>query len=344
MIILQILAVILVFGGVIFIHELGHFLAAKWSGVRVNEFAMGMGPKLFGFTRGETTYCLRLLPIGGACVMEGEDEESDDGRSFGKAKIWKRIIIIVAGAVMNLALGFLLLFGVTLATAEPTALTRTVGGVGSVSEAGGLRAGDEIVAIDGRKMYTVNELNYELYIIQDQKVDVTVLRDGKKIVLNDVQLRCWVVNDDGTEALRTNFWVNEVENTTGRSLGEAAKMPISTTRTIYRTLADMITGRVPLKEASGPVGIIEATAQATKMGFSSVLNLMAIISINLGVFNLLPLPALDGGRLVFLLFEAVTRKRLKPKYEAIVHAVGLILLFGLIILVTFNDIARCVTG
>lgn len=343
MIVWQILAVVLVFGGVIFIHELGHFLAAKRSGVRVNEFAMGMGPKLFGFTRGDTTYCLRLLPIGGACVMEGEDEDSDDEHSFLRAKVWKRIIIIIAGAVMNLALGYVILFGITVA--EPEILTCTVAGTraGSAAEAAGLMAGDKIIAVAGRRVSVIDDLNYELSYILDSKTDVLVVRNGEKKLIEGVQLLEQVENDQGETVLKAGIWVEALDNNIWRSLGEAGKLTVSTTRTIFRTLIDLVTGRIPLSQLSGPVGIVDATAQATKLGFSYVLNLMALITINLGIFNLLPLPALDGGRLVFLLFEAVTRKRLKAKYEAIVHLVGIILLFALMIFVTFNDVTRLFT-
>jgi Predicted membrane-associated Zn-dependent proteases 1 len=336
-----VLAAILVFGAVIFIHELGHFLTAKWSRIKVNEFAMGMGPKLFGFTRGDTTYCLRLFPIGGSCTMEGEDEESDEERSFGKAPVGKRILVIIAGAVMNLVLGFSVLFGITATSEVIPTLTIAKFADDAITPASGLHVDDTIVAVNGRNLYVIDDLYYELMRAEDYKADVMVKRGGEKILLEDVQFKSEMVN--GVEILRMDFWVYRAEKTFGTVIKESALWSVSIARQIFMSLVDLVTGNVMINQLSGPVGIVSVISEAASVSFSSVLVIMAFISINLGVFNMLPLPALDGGRLIFLLFEAVTKKKLKPKYEAVVHFVGIILLFGLMIFVTYNDITKLFT-
>ncbi len=336
---IKILASIFVFGLIIFIHEFGHFIVAKKSGIRVNEFALGMGPKLWSKKKGQTVYSLRLLPIGGFCAMEGEDEDSDEPDSFSKAPVWRRIAVVSAGAIMNLLLGFVVLLCLT--ASEDVLASRTISYFeeGAVTQSSGLEIGDTLLAINGRRLYIADDIVYELVRIKDGHADVVVLRDGEKVTIPDVEFPVETL-EDGTSVLTLDFKVMPAEKTVGNVLKKSALWTLSIGRQIFLSLVDLITGNVAISQLSGPVGIVEVISEATTIGFSSVLIILAFISINLGIFNLLPLPALDGGHLIFLLFEAVTKKRLDPKYESIVHLIGFVLLFGLMIFATFQDVTR----
>lgn len=336
---IKILASIFVFGLIIFIHEFGHFIVAKKSGIRVNEFALGMGPKLWSKKKGQTVYSLRLLPIGGFCAMEGEDEDSDEPDSFSKAPVWRRIAVVSAGAIMNLLLGFVVLLCLT--ASEDVLASRTISYFeeGAVTQSSGLEIGDTLLAINGRRLYIADDIVYELVRIKDGHADVVVLRDGEKVTIPDVEFPVETL-EDGTSVLTLDFKVMPAEKTLGNVLKKSALWTLSIGRQIFLSLVDLITGNVAISQLSGPVGIVEVISEATTIGFSSVLIILAFISINLGIFNLLPLPALDGGHLIFLLFEAVTKKRLDPKYESIVHLIGFVLLFGLMIFATFQDVTR----
>ncbi len=336
---LSILVSVIVFGVIIFIHEFGHFMCAKLSGIKVNEFALGMGPKLLKFKKKETQYSLRAFPIGGFCSMEGEDEESDEIGSFSKAPVGNRILVVVAGAIMNLVLGFLVLLVLTLN--EPVLASRTVSvfADNAVTEQSGLQVGDTIVSINGRRMFIADDIAYELIRVKDGSADFTVQRDGKLVELKDVKFQT-TTTEDGYDSLVFDFKVQGVEKTVGSVLKESFLWTLSLSRQIFLSLVDLVSGNVPVNQLSGPVGIVNIIGQATSIGWSSVFLIVAFISINLGVFNLLPLPALDGGRLVFLIFEAITRKRLNPKYEGIVHIIGFVVLMLLMLFVTYNDITR----
>lgn len=341
--IITILASIIIFGLVIFIHELGHFLAAKLSGIKVNEFALGMGPKLISKQRGETVYSLRAFPIGGFVSMEGEDEESDEIGSFSRAPVSNRILVVVAGAAMNLLLGLIVMFGYT--ASEKTLATRTVRmfDEGATTAASGLQVDDTIIAMNGRRMFNADDISYELARVKNNRADIVVLRDGKRVELDGVEFEP-VTYEDGTSGIKIDFIVYAAEKTAGNVIKQSFLGAVSMARMIFLSLVDLITGNVPINQLSGPVGIV--TIISTVASYRSIrplLMLLALLTINLGVFNLLPLPALDGGRLVFLLFEAVTKKRLDPKYEGIVHIVGFVLLIGLMLFVTYNDISRLFT-
>lgn len=342
-VVLTILASIFIFGLIILVHEFGHFITAKMSGVRVLEFALGMGPILFKWKRGDTVYALKLLPIGGSCTMQGEDEDDEDADeegSFNKAPVGNRILIIVAGAIMNLLLGFVVLI-IMVSTQSDLIATRTIHSFEediAISNKTGLQEGDTILAINGRNMFVYDDIVYELVRAKDYKADILVERDGEKVTLEDVAFPTYYDEQTDTEVMMRDFYVYGQEKTFGSVLKESALETVSMARLIFVSLIDLITGRVPLNQLSGPVGIVGIINQATGIGFHMVLYILAVITINLGVVNLLPLPALDGGRLVFLLFEAITKKRLNPKYEGYIHAIGLILLLVLMLFVTFNDI------
>lgn len=342
-ILLTILAAVVTFGVVILVHEGGHFVTAKLCGIRVNEFSLGMGPKLFSFGKGETRYSLRLFPIGGFVSMEGEDEESDDPRSFQKAKVWKRILVVVAGAFMNLILGFVVMIAVV--NCDSVITSRTVSGFydGAATQASGLEVGDTILSVNGRKCYIANDILYEFARVDSGTAEMVVLRDGKRVTLPAVTFAT-AQTEDGTNQIIIDFTVLPIEKNVGTVLQESARWTVSFARLIFLSLVDLVTGRVAVNNLSGPVGIVSTIATAVNYGWQPLLQLLALITINLGIFNLLPLPALDGGKFFLLVLEAIRRKPIPEKYEAIINTVGFVLLMLLMVFVTFNDIVRLITG
>lgn len=382
MTVLKILAALFIFGIIIMVHEWGHFLVAKWMKVRVNEFAIGMGPKLVSWGKGETRYSLRLFPIGGFCAMEGEDDgaptpaamggnadrdaadtengatvtESDNG-SFAEKPVWRRILIVVAGATMNLILGFLVLF-CTFAFCQTKAAngkayfnSTTIAELPEDSPAyeTGLRVGDTVLRVNGKRIATDMDLSMLMQSDEDGVLSMVVRRDGEKVTLPAVKFRLATDEESGTRYLIYDFKVQGIERNAWTTLKQAGKMEYSMTVMVWRSLGDLLSGRYGLNDLSGPVGTVDyigdAVSQAVTLdGLRTLLTLVALITINVGVFNLLPLPALDGGRLLFLIIEGVTRKKIPAKYEGIVHFIGLLLLFALMIVVTFSDIRKLITG
>ena len=335
-----ILISLLVFGFVIFFHELGHFLTAKLSGIRVLEFAIGMGPTIFSFERKGTTYAIRLLPVGGFVLMDGENEESDAIDSFTKAPVGSRLLVTVAGAFMNFLLGFLVLLAVVLMQDSITSRTVAEFYPDAVTQESGLQVGDTIVAVNGRRCFIADDVSYELARTQDAQADLTVVRDGKTITLDHVQFG--TAEQDGVEYMIIDFLVYPVEKTPVNVLREAGNWTISYARLVALSLADLVTGRTAINDLSGPVGIVTVIGQASAIGLLPLLRLVALLTVNLGIFNLLPIPALDGGRTLFLIVEAIRRKPLDPKYEIIVNSAGFVLLIGLMLFATFNDITRLI--
>ena len=342
-VILTVLASVFVFGVVILIHEAGHFGIAKLNNIKVNEFSIGMGPRLCGFAKGETEYNLRALPIGGYVSMEGEDEESDDDRSFMKAPPLRRMGIIVAGAVMNFILGFIILFCLTLN--EDLVATRTIHSFteDSVTQGSGLMVGDEIVAVNGRRIYIADDLIYEIVRVQNFTADVTVIRNGEKIQVEDVKFPKQIY-EDGTVGIRQDFVIVGEDNNIWRSFSYAGIWALSLSRQVFLSLVDLVAGRVAINQMSGPVGIISTINKAINVSFSTLMYLMAIITINLGVVNMLPFPALDGGKFLIYLIESITGFKLNKNVELIITIIGFILLFGFMIFITFNDVSRLFTG
>ncbi len=348
--VLLILIGVLLFGFVIFFHELGHFLMAKASGIRVNEFALGMGPKLFGFQKGETLYALRAFPIGGYCAMEGEDEESSDERSFGNKPVWRRILVVVAGGAFNIILGFFLML-ISLGQ-EDVFATATISRFeeNSALEAAGAQAGDTIVEIDDYRIYTERDLSFAMALADPDSVSMRVERNGEKVDLGTFALHTREV--DGSRILTLDFRVEPEASTPLVVLRRGVTDTWSMARMVMRSLKLIVTGRFGLNDLAGPVGTAQAISKIAEAGLqesfgaavNNILMMIILITVNLGVVNLLPLPALDGGRLLFLLWEAVTRHPVPQKYEAWVHAAGFVLLIGLMLVVTFNDILRIVRG
>ncbi len=346
---LYIVIAVLVFGVIIIIHEAGHFTAAKLCGVKVNEFSLGMGPRLFGFGRGETKYSVRLLPIGGYVSMEGEDSESVDPRAFGQKPVWQRLIIVCAGALMNLILGFVILI---IATSFEDGVTTTkVAGFyadDSPSHVSGLEVGDEIIRVNGMRVFCDTDISYQFQLDSDRVFEMTVIRNGEKLTLPAVTFD-GRTDEEGAQSLVIDFYVLGEKVSPFTVVSYSVRKFVSVARIIWLSLFDLLRGRYTINDLSGPVGIVNeigsvvgSTAQGVSVG-EMLLNLMSFvvfITINVGIFNLLPIPALDGARAFFLLIELVRRKPMKPEVEGTVHFVGLMLLFGLMIVVTVFDILK----
>ena len=333
---------IVLFLGLIIIHEFGHFIAAKLLGVRVNEFAVGFGPKLIKWGKGETKYAVNLIPLGGYCAMEGEDEASTDERAFCNKAPWRRFLIVVMGATFNLILGFILVAITLIPQKRFTTTTVASFHENAVSCQYGLQAGDKIVEVDGRKIFTTYDLSYAFSNVDDGSIDITVKRDGKKVELSGVKFESEKIDD--INYLTVDFYVEGKDKTFLSFIEHTFDTSFSYCAVVYRSLIDLLTGRYGISAMSGPVGVTAAIGSAAKQNLLNLLPIMALITINLGLFNLLPIPALDGGRLVFILFEMIFKKPVPQKYEAIVHAIGFILLIALMLLITFKDIWTLVAG
>lgn len=336
------LVVIALFLILIVIHEFGHFIAAKLLGVRVNEFAVGFGPKLFSKQGKETKYSVNLVPLGGYCAMEGEDEESGDERAFCNKKPWQRFIIVAMGATFNLILG-LIIVAVTLAPQK--AFNSTVVAEfkeNAVSEQSGLRADDKIIEVEGRKIFSTYDLSYAFTNVKGGKIDMVVKRDGEKVELRDVKFDS--SEENGISYLNVDFYVYGIRKTFGSYIKQTFATAASYCAVVWRSLIDLISGKYGISAVSGPVGITAAIGSAAKQNLENLLPIMALITINLGIFNLLPIPALDGGRLLFILIEMIFRKPVPQKYEAIVHAVGFALLIGFMLLITAKVIWTLIAG
>lgn len=343
---LQIVLAILAFGMLVIVHEFGHFITAKRGGVQVNEFWIGMGPTLLKKEYNGTLYCLKLLPFGGACVMEGEDEESESEHAFGKASLPRRMLIVAAGALMNFLVGFL----IVLAVIQPNGpnggyIVSTLDSVDPASTAaaaGGLQAGDEILEVDGYNILMRSDFEVALARGADTTYEVVVRRDGEKITLPAVVLEATIEGEDGRKMIGLTF--AEQPDSIGMHINMAVRTSVNYARMVWASLGMLVTGQVGVDQLSGPVGVAEVMATTASYSIAAFLQLVAFISINLGVMNLLPLPALDGGRLVFLILEGIRRKPVPAKYEGYIHAAGLMLLLALMVYVTGQDILRIVAG
>lgn len=348
---LYIIIAILLFGFLIAIHEFGHFATAKLLGVRVNEFAIGMGPTLISRQKGETKYSLRAFPIGGFCAMEGEDETSDNPRAFGNQSMWKRLIILSAGAFMNFLAALvmiLLLFSRAQAFSTPV-IAGFMDGFPLQGESG-FQVGDRIVKIDGERIYLCNDISMLLGRSGDGVVDVVVDRAGERITLKDMPLTLREYTQEGQTVMRYGLYFSIQEATLGAKLSNSWYNAIDFVRLVRISLTDLLTGNAGLKDLAGPIGIVETISevgsQAETIGIAleSILYFGALIAANLAVMNLLPLPALDGGRIFFLLintaWKKLFKKEINPKYEGYIHFAGLVLLMILMVVVAFNDLVR----
>lgn len=419
--ILPLLIAILFFGFIIFIHEFGHFIFAKLFGVKVNEFALGMGPTILKKKGKETVYAIRLFPIGGFVAMEGEEEASNDKRAFCNQKVWKRMIIIAAGATFNLILG-LVICGFVVGSGDLVGTTTVAGfyETATSNQEGGLQVGDSIVKIDGKRVFSDYDITYLMQRNSTATYEMVVERDGEKITLEKVSFAkrtsgnftydedC-ILSDvsanmkdyglkDGDKLLTVNGvevptsveLINEIgkgrendyvfdftverdgevislENVEMMSvtvfdfsiLGEsknvlnvtktAFKYSLTFGRLVYLSLIDLLRGQYGMNDLAGPIGTISvitdlAEESIATVDWTSLLLIMAMITINIGIFNLLPVPALDGGHLFFMFFELIFRRKIPAKYENYIHTAGLVLLLILMAVISASDIWKLISG
>ncbi|MEL4106444.1 M50 family metallopeptidase [Oscillospiraceae bacterium WX1] len=353
---MYIILAILAFGLLIVIHELGHFAAAKAFHVKVLEFSVGMGPRLFKKQGRETLYSLRALPIGGSCLMEGEDAETGDTRSFTAQPRWKRFIILVAGALMNFLAGALVIFLLVsqASSFSGTTLTGLADGFPLQGEEG-LLPGDTIVSINGERLYYLEDFAVFMSLAGNKPVDLVINRGGRTIQRNDFPLVLREYTQDGETVVRYGVTFNTIEATVGAKVKYAAYKTMNFVRLIRVSLSMLVSGSAGLKDLSGPVGIVSAINQVGQNQsvplserLANIAYFCAFIAINLAVFNLLPIPALDGGRIFFMavtfVVEKLTRKHIDPKYEGYVHTAGFVLLMGLMLIVMFNDVVKLFNG
>ena len=342
--IIKYIIAILLFSAIILFHELGHFLLAKANGIRVNEFSLGLGPTIVGFTKGETKYSIKLLPFGGACMMEGEDSQSDDDRSFQKKSVWARISVVAAGPIFNFIMAFVLAVIIlgNIGISTPT-VAQVEDGYGAQTAV--LQAGDEIIKMNHKHIHFFKEISMYTLFHAGETVEVTYERNGERHI---VEVQPTYDEEQG----RYRYGID--------GSGEYTKVgPIKTLQySVYEvkywiqytvgSLKMLLTRQVSVNDLSGPVGIVKTIGDTYDMSKSdgafyvwmNLLNLALLLSANLGVMNLLPIPALDGGRLVFLVIEAIRGKRVSEDKEGMVHFIGLLCLFGLMILIMFNDIRK----
>lgn len=331
-----ILIAILFFELIIIIHEGGHFVAARLMKIKVNEFSIGMGPKLIQFKKGDTKYTLRLILFGGYCAMEGESEDSDDENSFAKKKVWQRFFVVVAGALMNLILGFLVIV-IMLSSGSLIGTTEIAKFDDKAFSSATLKQGDIIKSIDGMRVYTSTDVTTGLSRSGDDTLDMTVLRDGRTL---DLKVKFNMEKYDGRNFINMDFWLVGNKKTVGGVIKESFKEWVSFTRMVFLSVHDMIVGKYGLSDLAGPVGTVSVVSTAVKTSAYSMLRIMALLTINVGLFNLFPIPALDGWRLFLLIFEGIFKRKLPDKWDWAINAVGLVLLLGLMCVITFSDITK----
>lgn len=359
---LYILIAILMFGILIALHEFGHFAAAKLCGVKVNEFSIGMGPQVIHKKGKETDYSFRLLPIGGFCAMEGEEEgESRDPRAFPNRPWWQRLIILLAGVFMNFLTGFLIIL--CLFSGAQGFYTPVISGFMDgfpLEGEQGLKVGDRVLSVDGHAVYLQQDVSFFLNRADGVSVDLTVERDGRKVELKDLPLAPRVYEVNGESRLMFGLYLSNVEEATlGAKLKNAWFQSVDYVRMVWVSLGDLVTGAVGLRDMSGPLGIVDMVGQVGEEGaqaaqeagtsaflgaLTSILSLVAFISINLSVMNLLPIPALDGGQILFMgvngVLLSIRGRKLDPKYQGWVSAAGFICLMLLMLAVTVSDILK----
>lgn len=344
---MSIIVAIIIFSLIIIFHEFGHFIVAKKNGIRVEEFCLGLGPTLFGVTKGETKYSLHLLPFGGACIMTGEDGDSEDERAFVNKSVWARIAVVFAGPGFNFILAFILALIMIscIGYDEPIIAQVTEGGA---AQAAGMQAGDRVIRIDGERIFLYRELSNYLYLHPKkvtEEIKIVYERDGQR----EEALVTPSYNEESGRYLLGVQWSGKRTHA-----GPLKVLAYSLYEVKYwiqitiESLGMMLRGQVSANDISGPVGIVSTIGDTYQKSlqiswfavFINMLNISILLSANLGVMNLLPIPALDGGRLLFLIIELIRGKRVDPEKEGMVHFAGLMILFGLMILIMFHDIVN----
>ncbi len=328
------LAAVFVFMMVIMFHEFGHFITAKMVGIKVHEFAIGMGPRIFHKTKGETEYSIRALPIGGYVKMEGEDESSDDPNSFNKKPIGSRILVVVAGAIMNFILAIIVFGIISYVMGMPTTVIDEVI-VDTPAYKAGLEPGDKIINVNNKEINSWNNVIKEINNVEPKKdIEIIVLRGSEK--------KSFTLKPKFDK--ETGRYLIGITTKTNKSFTSAVKGGVEKTGEILGAMFEffrmLVTGEIKKGSLSGPVGVIYTVGQAAKYGFMNILYITGLISVNLGFFNLLPIPALDGGRILFMLIELFRGEPLDPEKEGFIHFVGFVLLIILMIYVTYSDIVK----
>lgn len=342
---MNIIIAIIIFSIIIIFHELGHFLLAKANGIRVNEFSLGLGPTIIGFTKGETKYSIKLLPFGGACMMEGEDSESEDSRAFPNKSVWARMSVVFAGPFFNFIMAFVFATIIICCEGYDKPILENVI-EGYAAEEAGLQAGDTILEINGRNIYFYKEVSAYSTFHAGEEIEITYLRDDNRYTTT-----LKPIYDEESERYLYGF-MHSGKRVKGNFFDSALHGIYEVRYWIYTTIESLkmlVTGGYSVNELSGPVGIVKTMGDVYEesvsnsgyyYAFLNMLNWVVLLSANLGVMNLLPLPAIDGGRLVFLIVEAIRRKKIPPEKEGYVHLIGIILLFALMIFIMFNDIRK----
>ena len=315
----------------IFFHELGHFMAAKACGVKVNEFAIGMGPKVLKKQKGETLYSVRAFPLGGFCAMEGEDEDSQDERAFNRKSVWKKAVIIVAGAAMNLIIAIILMIAVNYMNGVPTTTISQVE-ENSPAYTAGIQKGDKILSINDKKINSWDDVQAVKNAVNTRELNIKVQRKD-----TELNIKTTLKENDRNKIIGI---VPVSEKNIVKAIANGPSATWNMAKSMYSGLYSLITGKVSAKELSGPVGIVYLINKGISRGFATVLYLTSLISLNLAIIKMLPLPALDGGRLLMVIIRRLTGKAISSKVEGVIHAVGLGLLLLLTIYVTWNDIVR----
>lgn len=346
--ILTVILALLVFELLIFIHEFGHYITARIFKVTITEFSLGFGPELISYESKKTgiKYKLSMFPLGGFVAMAGEDEESDDPNAFNKKPAWQRFIITAAGATVNIVAGFLAMIivvcfspigGTVYAGPVPDQDIAAYDYIDSTyrSEDYGFKIGDEIISINGKKVKIEDELSYQISRYGHEPVDVVILRDGERITLEDVRFP--TATSQGQIFGMRDFYVYRVDKNFFNVFSLSVRKAALVMRMCWESIIDLITGRYTFEAVSGPVGISVAISDAASVGFVYFLEMVVLISMNLGFMNLIPFPALDGGRLFCILIEMITRKKIPAKIEGIINTVGLLILFTLMIVILFKD-------
>ncbi len=344
--ILYILIAVVILGIIVMIHEFGHYLAGRLCGMTILEFSVGFGPKLLGFEKEGIKYSVRLIPLGGYCMFEGENEKTDDPKAMCNQPVWKRLITVAAGPFMNMVLALLCAMGVVFgygSTEGAPVITEVMADTPAYTA--GLEAGDRITKVNGLEISYdeagLAELIEEIRDSGGEEIAISVDRGGTAV---DLVLTPAYVEEANAYQVGVLLGYKTIRYGLGEGIGMAFRYVVYVGRLTLEGLRTIFTSREALDQVTGPVGIIDVISTSVQQGFDMVLYLGVLISLNLGIVNLLPIPGLDGGRLLFLIVEAIRRKPVDQNKEGLVHAAGLILLFGFILFVTYKDIVRLITG
>lgn len=344
--VLTIIAAVIVFGVIIFVHELGHFIAARIFGVTVEEFAIGMGPVIYQRQGKSTVYSVRAIPMGGFCAMEAEDEESDSEGAFTNKKPWQRMIVLAAGAAMNILLGFVIVTIIVTSSAYQTGgiVSTTIESVEAESDAARfLQPGDKVVGLNGTRVNIKRDLSFELSRYSGEgECEIKFKRDGKTYTESFTPMELTL--EDGSPYYLVGFTVKQNPTSLLSELHESFFQTVWMVKLVFVSLGMLFTGEAGVSDLSGPVGVVSAMTTVAKTGLMDLIFFAGFLAVNIGVMNLLPLPALDGGRIFFVLIEMIFRKPVPREKEGYVHFIGFILLIGLMLFATWNDITRLITG